>query len=111
SLRSHWVPYEIGRAIALAKPLIAYVTNVALEPELPHYIRDLRFATTIVQVEDFFREGIPAGPTTRRVIGQRRYLTPERTAREVLDRIFRTKYFAEQDTMFENHFKERWVCA
>lgn len=57
SLKSHWVPYEIGYASALEKPILPFLTHPSLD--VPHYIRDLAFATTITRVREYFRNTYP----------------------------------------------------
>lgn len=52
SLKSHWVPYEIGHAAALRKIILPFLTHPSLD--VPHYIRDLNCATTVEQVKDYF---------------------------------------------------------
>lgn len=52
SLKSHWVPYEIGHASALRKIILPFLTHPSLE--IPHYIRDLNYATTVEKVKDYF---------------------------------------------------------
>jgi len=54
SLKSHWVPYEIGHASALGKVVLPYLTHPDLE--VPHYIRDLSFATAEQQIADYFAD-------------------------------------------------------
>ena len=57
SLKSHWVPYEIGHASALGKVIVPFFTHPSLD--VPHYIRDLNYATKIDQLRDFFLKGVP----------------------------------------------------
>lgn len=52
SLTSHWVPYEIGHASALRKIILPFLTHPSLD--VPHYIRDLNYATTVDKVKDYF---------------------------------------------------------
>lgn len=53
SLASQWVPYEIGNASGRSKKVLPYLTHPALE--VPHYIRDLSYATTVEQLRDYFQ--------------------------------------------------------
>ena len=57
SLKSHWVPYEIGHASALRKIILPFLTHPSLD--VPHYIGDLNYAKTIEQVEDYFNNTFP----------------------------------------------------
>ena len=52
SLKSHWVPYEIGHASAMRKIILPFLTHPSLD--IPHYISDLNYVTTIEQVHDYF---------------------------------------------------------
>src|SRR5882724_8937385 len=52
SLKSQWVPYEIGHASALGKKILPFLTHPSIEA--PLYIRDLNFITSIEQVKDYF---------------------------------------------------------
>ena len=54
SLQSQWVPYEIGQATALGKTVIPYVTEPALN--VPQFIQDLNYATSIDQIRKHFVE-------------------------------------------------------
>lgn len=107
SLRSHWVPYEIGRAIALRKPLIPYVVD--LPTDIPQYIRDVRYATTIEELVQFIHSGGPKAPSPKPFPSERKYLTRETTAFDVLSKLFEKSGYV--DRVFEQYFKERWVSA
>ena len=48
SLKSQWVPYEIGYASGLRKRILPYVTNKNLD--LPEYIRRLNYVTSIEEI-------------------------------------------------------------
>lgn len=52
SLKSHWVPYEIGHASALGKVVLPYLTHPDLE--VPPYIRELNSATAKQQIANYF---------------------------------------------------------
>ena len=54
SLESHWVPYEIGHASALGKPVLPFLTDPLCSP--PQFIRDLNCATSIEQVSKYFAD-------------------------------------------------------
>jgi hypothetical protein len=52
SLKSHWVPYEIGYATAKEKRILPYLTHPSLE--VPSYIKDLNYKADLSKVKDFF---------------------------------------------------------
>jgi hypothetical protein len=52
SLKSYWVPYEIGYANALRKRILPYVTHPSLD--VPPFISDLKYITTIEQAQEYF---------------------------------------------------------
>ena len=51
SLKSAWVPFELGGAIALGKKLLPFLTHPSLD--LPAYLRDIRTAQSIEEVIQF----------------------------------------------------------
>jgi hypothetical protein len=62
SLKSHWIPYEIGHASALGKKVIPFLTHRALE--LPHYLNDLGNTTDLGQIRAYLKKhgnDIPIG--------------------------------------------------
>ena len=61
SLKSQWVPYEIGHASALKKKILPFLTHPSIE--IPLYMRDLNFVTTYDQVRDYFSR-LPPEPET-----------------------------------------------
>jgi hypothetical protein len=119
SLKSHWVPYEIGQASALRKVIVPFLTDPSVD--VPAYVRDLSYATTVEQIRRYFIEGgpdkatitrddtapqpqpFPASPERRPVLKR------EQTAEQVLATIFRTIYQSEQETTFESLYQGRWV--
>lgn len=52
SLRSHWVPFEIGHAIALGKDVLPFVTNPDLR--IPNYVHDLNYITDLSALRQHF---------------------------------------------------------
>lgn len=54
SLKSHWVPYEIGYASALRRLVLPYLTHPSLD--VPKYIDDLSYVTTVKQAKDYFTD-------------------------------------------------------
>ena len=62
SLKSHWVPYEIGYATAKDKRILPYLVHPSLD--VPSYIRDLNHKADISQVKDFFAEFSPTNVLT-----------------------------------------------
>jgi len=52
SLKSAWVPYEVGYACALGKRILPFLTHPSLD--VPDYIRDLKYLTEIVEIEEYF---------------------------------------------------------
>jgi hypothetical protein len=119
SLGSHWVPYEIGHASALRKVIVPFLTDRSLN--VPTYIRDLSYATTLEQIRRYFIEGGPDKATITRDDAapqpepdpaspeRRPVLKRENTARQVLEGIFWTKYRIEQQTTFKSLYEGRWV--
>jgi nucleoside 2-deoxyribosyltransferase len=51
SIKSQWVPYEVGYAIALRKPILPYLTHPSLD--LPGYLSDLRHISTLDEIASF----------------------------------------------------------
>jgi hypothetical protein len=66
SLKSSWVPFEVGYATALGKRIMPYLAHPALE--VPSYMRDLRHATSLEEVRSLLRAVLPdtriGSPTT-----------------------------------------------
>lgn len=56
SLKSQWVPYEIGVAAGRGLKILPYLTHPSLDA--PTYIRNLKYFTEIGQVQDFFSNNI-----------------------------------------------------
>lgn len=54
SLKSHWVPYEIGQVSALRKIILPFLTHPSIE--LPLYISSLNHVATFEQVREYFAE-------------------------------------------------------
>lgn len=52
SVKSSWVPYEIGRASALQKTILPYLTHRSID--LPSYVNDKRFLASINEVREYF---------------------------------------------------------
>ena len=52
SLKSSWVPYEIGQAKALGKSVLPLLTHPSLE--LPGYLKSLNYKTELKEVLQFF---------------------------------------------------------
>jgi TIR domain len=52
SLKSHWVPYEVGYATALKKKILPFLTHPALD--VPGFIADLSYVKSEEQVRNFF---------------------------------------------------------
>jgi len=52
SVKSQWVPYEIGYATALKKRILPYVTHESIE--IPRYLTHLNFAKTLEAVKNAF---------------------------------------------------------
>jgi hypothetical protein len=119
SVASHWVPYEIGHASALRKIIVPFLTDPLID--VPAYIRDLSYATTLEQIRRYFIEGgpdkatitrddaapqpepVPASPERRPVLKR------DKTAEQVLKTIFLTGDKFRQERTFENLYNGRWV--
>ena len=52
SLKSHWVPYEVGYATALKKKILPFLTHPSLD--VPGFIADLSYIKSEEQVRSFF---------------------------------------------------------
>jgi hypothetical protein len=53
SLKSYWVPYEIGYALAFRKRILPYLVHPSLD--VPPFIGDLKYLTTLEHVQEYFR--------------------------------------------------------
>jgi len=51
SVKSQWVPFEIGYATALRKPILPFLTHPSID--LPGYLSDLRHISDLDQIETF----------------------------------------------------------
>lgn len=61
SLKSQWVPYELGFAAALRKKVLPYLAHESVE--LPPYLRDVQYVTTTEQVREYFSQSNYRNPT------------------------------------------------
>jgi hypothetical protein len=52
SLQSHWVPFEIGRAVSAGKRIIPLLTSETIE--LPAYIGELDCLVSLDEVDEYF---------------------------------------------------------
>lgn len=63
SIRSQWVTFEIGHAIALGTPVLPFLTKPTID--LPDFLRDLHFVRSIEEfrenVASGFKDGMPLG--------------------------------------------------
>ena len=57
SLKSQWVPYEIGQATALGKIVLPYLSDPSME--IPQYLRDLNCKTAVPEVREYFQNTFP----------------------------------------------------
>lgn len=62
SVKSQWVPYEVGYATALRKPILPFLTHPSID--LPGYLKDLRFITDINQIGTFIGQVSTTGQAT-----------------------------------------------
>ena len=53
SLKSHWVPFEIGQATALGKTVLPLLTHPSLE--VPGYLKNLNYKTQLKEALEFFK--------------------------------------------------------
>ena len=60
SLKSHWVPFEVGHASSKAKHILPYLTHSALASDLPDYLRGRRYVSSIRQMKVFLCDLAPA---------------------------------------------------
>jgi hypothetical protein len=56
SLKSNWVPYEIGLAKGRDLDIVLYLTHPSLDQDLPTYIRNLRYAIDINELKNYFEK-------------------------------------------------------
>lgn len=59
SVKSQWVPYEVGYATALRKPILPYLTHPSLD--LPGYVADLRHISTLDAIDKFLGQVSASG--------------------------------------------------
>lgn len=66
SVKSQWVPFEIGYATALRKPILPFLTHPSID--LPGYLSNLRHISNLDQIETFLGQvsttgqaSVPAG--------------------------------------------------
>jgi len=71
SLKSQWVPYEIGQAIALRKRVLPFLTHPSIE--IPSFLRQFRFETDIENVASFFARQNQSSPPN---LGSHSRVTP-----------------------------------
>ena len=62
SLKSQWVPFEVGHAMALGKKILPFLTHPSIDA--PEFLRKLNYKTTIEDVCAYFKAHSEA---TRRV--------------------------------------------
>jgi hypothetical protein len=63
SLKSQWVPFEVGQAVAAGKRILPYLTHPSLD--VPSYLADLHYATHMDAVRTYFAGLGEAGETSR----------------------------------------------
>jgi hypothetical protein len=56
SLKSQWVPFEIGYAAGKRIKILPFLTHPSLD--VPSYIKDLKYLVTINEVQEFFSKGL-----------------------------------------------------
>jgi hypothetical protein len=61
SVKSQWVPYEIGYATALRKPILPFLTHPSID--LPAYLADLRYITDLDAIGTFVGQVMTTGQT------------------------------------------------
>jgi hypothetical protein len=59
SIKSQWVPYEVGYATALRKPILPFLTHPSLD--LPGYLSDLRHISTLDAIATFIGQVTATG--------------------------------------------------
>lgn len=59
SVKSQWVPYEIGYATALRKPVLPFLTHPSID--LPGYLADLRHISDLEAIETFINQVVTVG--------------------------------------------------
>lgn len=57
SLKSQWVPYELGYASALKKRILPFLTHPSLD--VPDFIREFSYYTDLEQVKQYFSSSFP----------------------------------------------------
>lgn len=53
SIRSHWIPFEVGQAMGMGKPILPLVTQPHLE--LPQYLSGIRALFSVKEVGEYLR--------------------------------------------------------
>jgi len=108
SLKSLWVPYEVGRAEALGKRVIPYLTNARLK--VPHYMRDLIFAKSLEDIRSYFTRDFPMdGPEAKRLESEQLLFRDQfhnaESARKI-DGIWHARWTRERENAPEEVFEE-----
>ncbi|MEM7429956.1 MAG: toll/interleukin-1 receptor domain-containing protein, partial [Pseudomonadota bacterium] len=68
SLKSSWVPYEIGQATALRKLILPYLTHPALD--LPLYLSNLYQISDLSELHEFFAEHFEVSANASMIVNQ-----------------------------------------
>lgn len=63
SLKSQWVPFEIGHAMDAGKKILPFLTHPSLD--IPGYLHDLHYKTRLEDVKEYFQRLFESPPETR----------------------------------------------
>jgi len=65
SLKSQWVPFEIGHAMCVGKKVLPLLTHPSLD--LPDYLKNLSYKTSLKGVKHYFENLFESMPETKEV--------------------------------------------
>ncbi len=68
SLKSEWVPYEVGQARALKKEILPFLTHESMD--IPDYLRSLHYTSEFTKVQMYFNKFAPLSSHTNEVIAK-----------------------------------------
>jgi hypothetical protein len=98
SIKSQWVPYEIGQAVALKKRVLPFLTHPSLD--VPPFLREFRFETDIERVVLFFAGGVDE--RTRSSTGAHLHVSPKEAEELVRAPAIRTRNWKDLEQAASN---------
>lgn len=86
SVKSQWVPFEIGQAVGLGKRVLPFLTHPSVE--IPAFLRKFHYKTSIEGVTTFFRSDPTFGSAVEAEVGNppRPWVLIDRYHSEVVER-------------------------